>query len=387
MKNIILLPLPPPYAGPEVIASGIIQEYERMEVSNYIVINSTIRSINQEKGKFNISGLIKFLRIYCKFVRALVNTESLFLYICSSRVGFMRDSIYILTASLLNMRIVAQYHGGNFDGFYKSQPGWYKTYIRFVLRRISKLLVLGNSLKSMFDDLLPNERISVLMNGINPLEFPVKKTREVDPFTILYVGHLTFPKGFYDLVEAYKLLNSEFGKDISFIFAGERIGCEPALSKFLNTKWACYFLDNIRDITKTIEDFIDNAEYYNARYLGIVDPIERLIALHQADLFILPSYTEGLSMSCIEAMSTGLPIITTPVGAMPEIVINNRGGLIIDIGNYKMLASSIRELFIDRKKVFKMGQFNRKFVESNLTIQSVAIHLNQIIQQVISEDN
>jgi len=382
-KTLLLLPLPPPYAGPEVIASEIVHEFERMEVSNCIVINSTIRSINQEKGKFNVSGLIKFLRIYCKFISALVSTESLFLYICSSRVGFMRDSIYILTASVLSKSIVAQYHGGNFDGFYNSQPGWYKTYIRFVIRRISKLLVLGNSLKSMFDDLIPNERISVLGNGINPLEFPVKKTRDVGPFTILYIGHLTFPKGFYDLVKAYKLLSSEFGQEISFIFAGERVGCKPALSKFLSGNWVKYFLENLEDITNTIEEFTENAEHYHTKYLGIVGPDERLRALHQADLFVLPSYTEGLSMSCIEAMSTGLPVITTPVGAMSEIVMDKHGGFITDIGNHKMLASNIRKLYMDRERAFEMGQFNRKFIESNLTIQSVAVHLNQIIQQVL----
>lgn len=382
MQTLLLLPLPPPYAGPESIAYGIIHEFEKSGLLNYVYVNSTIRTINQDKGKFNLRGLLKFLSIYVKFLSSLMNSELVFLYICSSKVGFLRDSIYILTASFLGKNIIVQHHGGNFDGFYNVQPRWYRAFIRFVLNRVTRLLVLGDRLRSMFDGLIPKERISILVNGVDPNEFPGKKPQKSDRFTVLFLGHLTFPKGFYDLIVAYKLLKIELGSNIQLIFAGERVGYKTALSKYLDEKWSNYFLSNIEVITRTIEEFIDHAESFDARYLGVVGPKERLEAFHHADLLVLPSYTEGLSMSCIEAMCTSLPIITTPVGAMPEIVIDESGGFITEIGSQRQLAAYILKLYTDRNEAVEMGRFNRAFVENHLTIHSVAKELLKIIQQV-----
>lgn len=374
-KKLLLVPLPPPFAGPETIARGIVDAYMEMGITDITSLNSSIRQTNREKGKFDLHGLYKFISVYFRFLIELMRLDSVFLYICSSRVGFLRDSVYILTAKLFGSRILAQYHGGNFDGFYGSQPAIYQSFIRLVLGRLSCLFVLGNSLKSMFHGLLPDDKISVLMNGIDPADFPMRTIQARSTLNILYLGHLTFPKGFYDLILAYRKLRGKYGDSVRLTFAGERVGYKPALSKFLNERWSEYYLSNINAITETIEYFIDNSDDFGAEYLGVVGPEERIRALHDADVFVLPSYTEGMSMSCIEAMSTGLPVITTSVGAMPEIVIDGEGGLITSVGSMDELARNIEYIMLDREKADSMGTYNRQYVIDNLTIRSVAERL------------
>lgn len=385
-RVLLLLPLPPPHAGPEEIADGIVRELRQRGLDQYLVLNSTIRTINRQKGKLDLSGMFRFIGIYFRFLAALLRTRVVFFYMCSSRIGFLRDSIYVLTARLFGRAVVAQYHGGNFDGFYRARSGIYRAYVRFVLRRLTRLLAVGESLVSMFNSIIESGRVSFLRNGVDPSVFPEKSYRSEGPFTVLFVGHLTFPKGFYDLVLAYGKLREELGADISLIFAGERVGRKPGLAVFLNDHWAPRFLEAIDKITSTIEDFVDNAPDMGARYLGVVGPEERLRALREADLFVLPSYSEGLSMSCIEAMTAGLPVVSTPVGAMSEIIIDGQGGLLTEVGAPDKLASKIRELYADRQRCNEMGRFNRRFVEENLTIGSVATELHLIMQQVTGQE-
>ncbi len=75
-----------------------------------------------------------------------------------------------------------------------------------------------------------------------------------------------------------------------------------------------------------------------------VDPAERDRLLAAAHAFVLPSHTEGLPMSLLEAMAWGLPPICTPVGSIPEYVVNGANGLLIAPGDVSQLAAAIEKL-------------------------------------------
>ena len=381
MKTVLLLPLPPPAAGPEIIAASLVEALPQKARRQITVINATIRKLNRSKGKLDISGMRGFFRIYRTLVGRLWHSEQLFMYLCSSRIGFLRDAVYIFTARLFRNRVVAQYHGGNFLRFYQLRSPLYRWFIRLTLGRLQHLLVLGENIKRDFADIYPLGNIQVLHNGIDAARFPMAgRTEKITPFTLFYLGHLSFPKGFYDLLRSYRQLRLEFGEQIQLLFAGERIGRKPALANFLNEQWAAHFLDNIDEITTAIDEFTDGAQRYGAKYLGVIDASVRLDALQQADLFVLPSYTEGLSMSCLEAMAAGLPVITTPVGAMSELLDNNQGGYLVPVGDSDQLTAAIRTLVLDKELSLKMGRINRARIESTFQVENVVARLLQILQ-------
>lgn len=380
---LFLLPLPPPFAGPETIALGTIESLHAINCYDFILVNSTIRVLNQNKGKFDLSGIFAFISVFRKFISHLLESKVVFMYLCSSKIGFIRDSIYILCGILFGNKVIAQYHGGNFRSFYNHRSLIYRAFIRFTLSKLSNLIVLGESLAPMYKDIYPLNRIVFLRNGVNPSLFPVKKQSYSSSFTIFFLGHLTFPKGFYDLVIAYKSLYRKHGNKISFIFAGERVGYKTELASYLTTEWANFYLENIDNIVDTMRDFIDNADSFNAKYLGLINPKQRLQILHTSDLFVLPSYSEGLSMSCIEAMAVGLPIITTPVGAMSEIVLNGKGGIIVEVGKPEQLAAKIEMLLFNRKLTYEMASFNQKFARQKLDIKTISTELYQLLSSLL----
>ena len=78
--------------------------------------------------------------------------------------------------------------------------------------------------------------------------------------------------------------------------------------------------------------------------LGWVDRRTVRKKLQAADALVLPSYSEGLPMSLLEAMGSGLAVLTTPVGGIPEIVKNNENGLLVEPGNVPELQHALERL-------------------------------------------
>ena len=93
--KILLIPVPPPYAGPEVIAKNILDSATIRAEKNILHINSNIRKKNSEKGQFDFKGVVVFIKKTLQVIAKALISKSLFMYLSSSKVGFIRDSIYI----------------------------------------------------------------------------------------------------------------------------------------------------------------------------------------------------------------------------------------------------------------------------------------------------
>ena len=373
-NKLFVLPYPPPFAGPEIIAKTLLNSRAFVNKKDIVYVNANIRYSNSKKGNLDIKGMLMFLKRYLQFLVQLLHSKTVFMYLCSSRVGFLRDSIYILTSWLLRKKCVAQYHGGNFNIFFADQSAVYQGWIRFTLKKLSSLIVLAESLRFMFKDCYKG-KIDVLHNGLNPDEYSAKNNFHEGPFTIFFMGHLSYSKGFYDLVDAYKLLYLKYGTKIKLIFAGENFGFINETASFLTGKWKEDFLKNGKKKNREIQEFVSNTEKWKAQYLGFVSGLPKKEAFKKSTLFVLPSYTEGFSMACLEAMAAGLPVITTPVGAMSEIVRHNENGLITETGNPERLAQDIESFIAHPEKARSIGGYNRQYVEKYFNIEKIAKQL------------
>ena len=383
MKKLLLLPLPPPYAGPEMIAYYLTRSAKLQNAKEIILQNANIHTSNAAKGSFTFSGLQNFFLIILNYLKNLRQVNVVFIYLSSSRLGFFKDSIYIYLAKLFRRKVVAQYHGSNFYHFYEYQSGLYRWYIRITLRRLAKVLVLGETLKPIFHDIDAGLDLDVLPNGLElePFHAPEKDFSKTS-FTIFFMGHLIFSKGFYDLIVSYKQLYGKYNDHIALKFAGENVGYAETTLEFLSGKYYEQFANHGREIDAEIQDFIKNAEQYNAQYLGFVNGERKMETLAAADLFVLPSYTEGFSMAVLEAMAAGLPVIVTPVGAMPEVVQDGINGLHTPVGDPEKLTKNIEYFINNPKKAREMGQYNRDYVKRNYDIEIVAERLLAILNDV-----
>ncbi len=106
----------------------------------------------------------------------------------------------------------------------------------------------------------------------------------------------------------------------------------------------------------------------SVRFTGRVPRDEVRSFLKKGDVFLLPSLAEGVSNSALEAMAMGLPIVTTNVGGMPEVVRDGIDGYVVPSRDYKAMADRLERLLDDAQLRRRMGRSARKRVVENFNI-------------------
>lgn len=170
---------------------------------------------------------------------------------------------------------------------------------------------------------IDSKNIPIILNGIDLSKCIVKTNYEVnDYFNILHIGRFSEQKNHVGLIEAFSIFVKEHPNTIlSLIGDGEK---KEEIQQLVREK-------GISDKVK---------------FLGIKSNVYSY--LNKADVFILPSIYEGVPMTLIEAMGTGLPIIATAVGGVPDMLRNDEEGLIVNC-NVKEIADAMDSLYIDKK--------------------------------------
>lgn len=353
-----------------------------------IHVDSRVRRLNRERGHVDVAALAQLAKLCVTIVVRSIAERPRVAYvpIGSNTSGFLRDSAVIVLLRLTGRRVIVHYRGGHFSQFYRHASRPMRGLIRFVLRQADQLLVLGEAIKGSFAGIYPaDRRIAVVHNGVERSEAPddaMTERRYQGPFTILYLGNLSFVKGFFDLIVAYTRLRHRFA-DVSLIYAGELISVEEERNVL-----RAYFDSTVQQrmdaSASRVADFVANSTAYNATHLGLVSGEAKQAAFGRASVFVLPSYSEGFSMGVLEAMAAGLPIVTTTVGAMPDVVRDGVNGYLVNPGDGDALYERLSRLAGDRALTTRMGCASRVLVERRFDIERIADALGDLFTKTMA---
>ncbi|HHY75774.1 MAG TPA: glycosyltransferase family 4 protein [Firmicutes bacterium] len=133
------------------------------------------------------------------------------------------------------------------------------------------------------------------------------------------------------------------------------------------------------DLTKKIRDL--RLEPY-VRLAGFVDDVPGFLG--DLDLFVLPSYSEGIGLAIIEAMAAGLPVVASAVGGVPEVVADGVTGLLVPPRQPKALAQAIVRLLVDPDLARSMGASGREKVERLHDAKVAAEKTVQVYREVLA---
>jgi glycosyltransferase involved in cell wall biosynthesis len=192
-------------------------------------------------------------------------------------------------------------------------------------------------------------RTKVIYNGINPAKFAhirtLYPTRGENSLILLHIGSFSPVKNHELLIEAFSRVEKQIPK-IYLWLVGD--GAErPKIEELVKDK-------------QIIE---------KVRFLGIRDDIPNLLA--QADIFVLCSNSEAFPVAILEAMASGLPVVATAVGGVPEAVINGKTGILVPPNNPEALADAIFQLASNEALRQQMGMNARQRVAGLFDVKRI----------------
>jgi glycosyltransferase involved in cell wall biosynthesis len=109
--------------------------------------------------------------------------------------------------------------------------------------------------------------------------------------------------------------------------------------------------------------------------------------LKQADVFVMSSFAEGLPVVLMEAMAAGVPVVATWVAGIPEIVRDERNGLLIPPGDANALAQAIRRLLNDPDLRNQFASAGREKIEQDFNIETEVLWLEKILTSALNRKN
>lgn len=361
---LLIGPTPPPFHGVAVAVQSLLQSciLEQFRVSH---LDLADRRGIEHVNKPDLHDVVLFLQQWLRLLSILFRTcpTVTYLVLSQSTIGFLRDSLLIWPVYLRGSQIVLHLHGGNFRNWLHGRSWLMKVYVELVLRRITRVIVLGESLKSQFDGLVEHSRIAVVSNGIDWEDSgsPGKVAYRRSRFRILHLSTLSHLKGALVLLQAIPLVLRR-RRDVEFVFAGPWSHLQDRL-------WAEQFIAQ-----EELGEYI--------RFSGQVDGDEKRILFNSADVFVFPGVQqEGQPLVVIEAMAAGLPVIFTDRGCLRDTVVSGETGLETPINDAHQLADRILWLLDHSEEMEAMGRRARQRYESLYTKKR---HIENMIEVLAS---
>jgi len=379
------VPTPPPYSGPEVVAELLLRTGLGPGFQIHHLKTNAAAS-NRDKGSLGFLKISKFIILWLQLVFVMIRYRPVAacIYLSQNKIGFIRAAILAITAHIFGAKILAQIHGANFRHFYDHLSRRFQWFIRKVFRRFSRVILLAERLRPQLAGIYEGGNVRVLYNPVDVAAFKsneIHTARCDSACSMLFIGHLSVAKGFYDLLRAASsVLDAIPGSSLTF--AGEWLAEERNIIFSEEGK----ALEGDMSAVRRLWDQLQERYGDRLRYLGVMARPEIFRVLESAHIFVLPSYSEGLSMAVLEAMAMGLPLVVTPVGALPEILQDGVNGILVETGNIAALSSALIKLARDPAMRKRMGIANQELIKSQHTPKKIARKLAAIIDECTMQD-
>jgi glycosyltransferase involved in cell wall biosynthesis len=324
-------------------------------------LNLSTSSSIDDIGRNGIRKTLRYLNLLFKvFYNLLVWKPNLCYLTPSSYVlGMAKDSLIVAIIRFFRVNHIFHFHNKGVSFF---STNWLnKSIYSFVFKK-AKVILLSSYLYKDIQDYLPESRVAYCPNGIprlGNLENNYNKEKSSDPFIkILFLSNLMLTKGIIDLLKACKSLKDQGIKYQCWVAGGEGDLIEA-------------------DLIMQIKKFDVEGEVF---YKGEVKGAEKSALFSKANIFIHPSYNDCFPLVILEAMQASLPVISTFEGAIPEIIEQNKTGILVNQRDVSALTAALVHLISSPETRVEMGKAGKERFERLYTIQSFESNFLKTLQ-------
>jgi glycosyltransferase involved in cell wall biosynthesis len=335
--------LGPPLGGPATRYGDLFRSrFAELVQLHYVDHHPRAFSFSRS-GQISQSNLASVLTYYAHFVMLLLRVKPHVVHIATSEgLSFLKQGIAVALARMSGARVVLAPHFSYERLLLRN--GLWGAYHRFVLRRCNGLIALSKEWL-VLRQWLPGCLIEYLPNAIDLKPYrdlPRPRADGDDQVVrILFLGHIGRDKGSFDLVEAARQL--------------ERL--LPTASWQIELRGEELLPGDLEKLQQLINE---SGLQERVHIRPPVFNADKVACLASTDLFILPSYHEGMPISVLEAMASSLPVVATHVGGLPDLVADGENGLLVSPGQPGELAEALAELIGDPGRRMRMGLSGRQ---------------------------
>ena len=372
-KPTILLvgPTPPPHHGVSMAMQALLTS-SIAETFRLVHLDITDRRGIGHVDQPDLHDVFLFIKQFFRNLMLIFRERPTLFYlpISQTRLGFLRDSLFILPALLVRIPVIVHLHGANFDTMYAESGLLWRAYMGAILKRVSRFIVLGEMLRPLFSRWAPPDRISVVPNGIvegkererSDMKRGAKSDRS---FRVVCLSTLSRQKGLFNLLNAIPLILCEY-KEVGFVIAGPWWNQETA-------REAKAWVEK-----KGLEDKV--------QFIGEITGEEKRAFLRSGDLFVFPGLQqEGQPLTVLEAMCEGLPVIATDRGCLRETVVEGLTGFLIPPNSPEAIAKKVVELIGNSDLRDKMAASARERYEANYTLGKFTERMELLFNEILNQ--
>jgi glycosyltransferase involved in cell wall biosynthesis len=313
---------------------SVIQGY----INNGLFDNKKHTRIGSHAGISKWHDLYLFICATFKLVYFCIKEKKLLLHCHMSYKGsFYRKLTFIGLAKLFKHKAIAHLHGSEFKDYFAASSKFKKKLIIWLINNVDEFVVLSDSWQEYIGKIAAR-KVMVINNYVDIEKLDVERI----PGQILFLGAFIKRKGIYDLLHALKLLGRDY--HLHLCGAGENEAVQRLIDEL------------------SLSGSVTNHGWVNAE--------QKTQLLSECSAFILPSYNEGLPMVIIEAMACEIPVISTPVGGIPEVIVEGVTGYLVNPGDIKAITNKLSAVLdnnnanevTDKAKAYYNAHFSSKTI-------------------------
>lgn len=359
-KILFILHMPPPVHGASMMGKYIHDSELINESFECRYINLTIAASLQDIGRIGLKKIVNTAKLIMQIFKAVKVFHPDLVYITPNAKGgaFYKEAVIVEMLKRMGCKVVAHYHN---KGVATRQNRWLDNLLYRCFFKGLKVILLAEALYPDMHNYVKREDVMICPNGIPDMmrDKEIKKYRHDVPH-ILFLSNLQESKGVIDLLDALSIL-----KDKGYSFVCDFVGGETAEIDADRFRW------------EVEERGLNRQVVYHGRKYGE----EKEAFLRDADIMAFPTYyhNECFPLVLLEAMQYGTACVSTPEGAISEIIDEGNTGLIVPQKQVSALVSAIARLLTDRDLCIKMGVLGRIKYEKTYTLASFERCLAEIL--------
>jgi len=363
-KILFLMQLPPPVHGASLVNQSILKSFliNSEFATDYVDISPSTE--NDSLGRVSFFKVIRTLEILlkCLFKYFRFSPSLVYLTLSPHGAAFWKDSIILQVLKIFGAKCIIHLHGKGIDREVRSSR-----FKMFVYKKVFHGVDVIHLSKSLLDDvsvvLDPRSKTYIVNNGIHPSI--VSKSNDDPVVRFLYLSNFIPTKGASVIVDALKYIDLKYSGRFTVSLAGK-----------VTDK--VYFDSMVASVSAEWKDSV----FFHAAKYG-EDKVNILV---NSDVFVLPTYykNECFPISILEAMSFGLPVLSTFEGAIPEIVADGENGFLFAPTKPQQLAELMTRYIDDVSLLKKHGVASSKRFSEKYTFEKFELSLINVFRNSLS---